>query len=144
MRLSGLADALFYQYGDELEKIGLSLKDCEGQTFSVRLDQALKIYKTKLEECTQKLVKELNTNIWYSLKNHTEYLEGKLLELFKDCEDEIFSQISLNIKLDEAITYEVAKQTTITNSYQKLINLKSSIISSLETQIPVEVEQFTS
>jgi len=143
MRLSGLADALFYQYGDELETIGLSLKDCSGQTFSERLDQALKMYKDKLEECTKKLVKELNTNIWYSLKNHAEYLEEKLLELFNDCQDEISSQIAQTIKLDEAIASEVTKQTTITNSYEKLITLKSSIKSSLETQIPVEVEQFT-
>ncbi|MDB9505697.1 dynamin family protein [Microcystis aeruginosa CS-338/01] len=143
MRLSGMADALFYQYGDELEKIGLSLKDCSGQTFSERLDQALKMYKDKLEECTKKLVKELNTNIWYSLKNHAEYLEEKLLELFNDCQDEISSQIAQTIKLDEAIASEVTKQTTITNSYQKLITLQSSIKSSLETQIPVEVEQFT-
>jgi len=143
MRLSGLADALFYQYGDELETIGLSLKDCSGQTFSERLDQALKMYKDKLEQCTKKLVKELNTNIWYSLKNHAEYLEEKLLELFNDCQDEISSQIAQTIKLDEAIASEVTKQTTITNSYEKLITLKSSIKSSLETQIPVEVEQFT-
>ncbi|MDB9414141.1 dynamin family protein [Microcystis aeruginosa] len=143
MRLSGMADALFYQYGDELETIGLSLKDCSGQTFSERLDQALKMYKDKLEECTKKLVKELNTNIWYSLKNHAEYLEEKLLELFNDCQDEISSQIAQTIKLDEAIASEVTKQTTITNSYQKLITLQSSIKSSLETQIPVEVEQFT-
>lgn len=143
MRLSGLADALFYQYGDELETIGLSLKDCSGQTFSERLDQALKMYKDKLEECTKKLVKELNTNIWYSLKNHAEYLEEKLLELFNDCQDEISSQIAQTIKLDEAIASEVTKQTTITNSYEKLITLKSSIMGSLETQIPVEVEQFT-
>jgi GTP-binding protein EngB required for normal cell division len=143
MRLSGMADALFYQYGDELETIGLSLKDCSGQTFSERLDQALKMYKDKLEECTRKLVKELNTNIWYSLKNHAEYLEEKLLELFNDCQDEISSQIAQTIKLDEAIAAEVTKQTTITNSYQKLITLQSSIKSSLETQIPVEVEQFT-
>ncbi|MFM8298863.1 MAG: hypothetical protein ACKN9A_10815, partial [Microcystis aeruginosa] len=143
MRLSGMADALFYQYGDELETIGLSLKDCSGQTFSERLDQALKMYKDKLEECTKKLVQELNTNIWYSLKNHAEYLEEKLLELFNDCQDEISSQIAQTIKLDEAIASEVTKQTTITNSYQKLITLQSSIKSSLETQIPVEVEQFT-
>ncbi|MDB9433992.1 dynamin family protein [Microcystis aeruginosa] len=143
MRLSGMADALFYQYGDELETIGLSLKDCSGQTFSERLDQALKMYKDKLEECTKKLVKELNTNIWYSLKNHAEYLEEKLLELFNDCQDEISSQIAQTIKLDEAIASEVTKQTMITNSYQKLITLQSSIKSSLGTQIPVEVEQFT-
>ena len=30
MRLSGMNDALFYEYGDELETIGLSLKDCSG------------------------------------------------------------------------------------------------------------------
>ncbi len=143
MRLSGMADALFYQYGDELETIGLSLKDCSGQTFSERLDQALKMYKDKLEECTKKLVKELNINIWYSLKNHAEYLEEKLLEIFNDCQDEISSQIAQTIKLDEAIASEVTKQTTITNSYQKLITLQSSIKSSLGTQIPVEVEQFT-
>lgn len=143
MRLSGMADALFYQYGDELETIGLSLKDCSGQTFSERLDQALKMYKDKLEECTKKLVKELNPNICYSLKNHAEYLEEKLLELFNDCQDEISSQIAQTIKLDEAIASEVTKQNTITNSYQKLITLQSSIKSSLETQIPVEVEQFT-
>jgi hypothetical protein len=101
------------------------------------------MYKDKLEECTRKLVKELNTNIWYSLKNHAEYLEEKLLELFNDCQDEISSQIAQTIKLDEAIAAEVTKQTTITNSYQKLITLQSSIKSSLETQIPVEVEQFT-
>ena len=101
------------------------------------------MYKDKLEECTKKLVKELNPNILYSLENHAEYLEEKLLELFNDCQDEISSQIAQTIKLDEAIASEVTKQTTITNSYEKLITLKSSIMGSLETQIPVEVEQFT-
>jgi len=70
-------------------------------------------------------------------------LEEKLLELFKDCQGKISSQIAQTTELDEAIASEVTKQTTITNSYEKLITLKSSIKSSLGTQIPVEVEQFT-
>lgn len=62
---------------------------------------------------------------------------------FEDCQDEIFSQIAQTIKLAQVIASEVTKQTTITNSYQKLITLKSSLMSSLETKIPVEVEQLT-
>jgi len=69
----------------------------------------------------------LNPNICYSLKNHAEYLEEKLLELFKDCQGKISSQIAQTTELDEAIASEVTKQTTITNSYEKLITLKSSI-----------------
>lgn len=127
MRLSGLSDALFSQYGDKLHEIGESLKDCSGQTFSERLDQALKMYKDKLEEYIRETIQELNPNILYSLKNHAEYLEEKLLELFKDCQGKISSQIAQTTELDEAIASEVTKQTTITNSYEKLITLKSSI-----------------
>lgn len=101
------------------------------------------MYKDKLEECTKKLVKELNPNILYSLENHGEYLEEKLLELFKDCQGKISSQIAQTTELNEAIASAVTKQTTITDSYEKLITLKSLIKSILETQIPVEVEQFT-
>jgi GTPase Era involved in 16S rRNA processing len=128
MRLSGLADALFSQYADKLNEIGASLKDCSGQTFSEYLDQAIEMYENKLIEYITEAIKDLNRNIWYSLKNHAEYLKEKLVELFKDCRGKISSQIAQTTELNEAIASEVTKQTTMTNGYEKLITLKSSII----------------
>ena len=130
MRLSGLADALLYPYGQELQKLGLSLEVEEGKTYSSQLEKVLKMYKTELDKLTHNLVTKLNENLRLSLKNHTEYLEKTLLELFDSQQNEIISQISRNINLDNAIADEVKKQGVITGSYAQLINLKNEVISS--------------
>ena len=88
------------------------------------------MYKTELDKLTHNLVTKLNENLRLSLKNHTEYLEKTLLELFDSQQNEIISQISRNINLDNAIADEVKKQGVITGSYAQLINLKNEVISS--------------
>ena len=131
MRLNGLADALLHAYGKELQRLGLSLEDEEGKTFSERLEKILILYKTSLDELTVSMVKDLNDNIRLSLKNHTEYLEVKLLQLFDRQENSIIAQISRNTHLDNAIADETNKQQLISNSYTQLTALKNEVMSSL-------------
>ncbi|MGK7942155.1 MAG: dynamin family protein [Crocosphaera sp.] len=134
MRLNGLADALFYQYGEKLEEIGLNIKQCEGQTLAERIDNVLVMYKTELDKFTRNLVLELNKNIRRSLKNHTEYLHEALLELFEESRNKIISQVARNINLNDAIKTEMKKQQIITSNYAELVKLKTVILSSLGNQ----------
>lgn len=147
MRLSGLADALFYQYGSELQRIGLNLKDCQEQELSEsdkllrtkirsdklkEIEKVLQMYQTKLEEFIETIVIPLNQNIRRTLENHTEDLEKELLELFDNYQDEITKKIARNINLDAVIIEEVTKQKTITDSYVRLVNLRRAILENPE------------
>ncbi|MFM7790723.1 MAG: hypothetical protein ACKO90_22250, partial [Microcystis panniformis] len=126
------ADALFYQYGSELQRIGLNLKDCQEQELSEsdkllrtkirsdklkEIEKVLQMYQTELEEFIETIVIPLNQNIRRTLENHTKDLEKDLLELFDNYQDEITKKIARNINLDGLIIEELTKQKTITDSY---------------------------
>jgi hypothetical protein len=147
MRLSGLADALFYQYGSKLQSIGLNLKDCQEQELSEsdkllrtktrsdklkEIEKVLQMYQTELEEFIETIVIPLNQNIRRTLENHTKDLEKELLKLFDNYQDEITKKIARNINLDGLIIEELTKQKTITDSYVKLVNLKRAILENPE------------
>jgi Dynamin family len=133
MRLKGVADALFNVYGKEVDKIGSQLYQCQGDTFSIRLEQALKLYKDGMYNLTSTLAKELNYSMRLSLKNHSEDLEQELISLFDTSRDSIIKQIASNINLDRTVAAETKRQTAITEGYKKLIELKVSIIGQLNS-----------
>jgi hypothetical protein len=142
MRLKGVADALFQIYGKEVDKIGSELYQCQGDTFSTRLEQALKMYKDGMYKLTNTLSSELNYSMRLSIKNHSEDLEQELINLFDTASDSITKQIARNINLKDTVAAETKKQTAIANGYKKLIELKSAIMGNIITDsnnnIPLE------
>ncbi|MEM9213824.1 MAG: hypothetical protein AAGD25_05710 [Cyanobacteria bacterium P01_F01_bin.150] len=127
MRLNGLADSLFYNYGKKLEEIGLSLHECAGNTREERINSALNKYKDELKIFIKELVDDLNKYISISVKNHVEQLEKDLVNLIKDWHEPIRRQVARKIKMSEAIAHEQQKQMAIKNSYTELINLTNSL-----------------
>lgn len=127
MRLNGLADSLFYDYGDELERIGLSLKDCTGSSLDERTDAALDKYKSELIAFVKGLVGELNKFICGSVKNHVEYLEKDLAQLLKQQSELITTQVARQIKVSEAVALENKKRMAVKSNYTALINLHSEL-----------------
>ena len=127
MRLHGLADSLFYDYGEELERIGLSLKECTGTSLDERTDAALDKYKSELITFIKGLVDELNKYICGSVKNHVEYLEEDLTQLLKQQSEVITTQVARKIKVSEAVALEQKKRTAVKNSYATFVNLRSEL-----------------
>jgi len=129
MRLNGLADGLFYEYGKELQSLGSRLKECQNENVSEYLNKILEMYKTELDKFVEKLVPELNKNLKLSLKNHIEYLEKELLRLIDDEESRhsIRGQIRRNLKLADLVKKEIEKQTIFTKSYEELLKLRSAV-----------------
>jgi GTPase Era involved in 16S rRNA processing len=128
MRLKGVADALFNVYGQEVDKIGSKLYQCQGDTLSTRIEQALKTYKDGMYSLTSTLAKELNYSMRLSIKNHSEDLEQELISLFDTSRDSIIKQIASSINLDLTVAAEEKRQIAIAEGYKKLTELKISII----------------
>jgi GTPase Era involved in 16S rRNA processing len=127
MRLNGLADSLFFTYGDELDRIGLSLKDCEGNTLEKRIGSALEKYKTELIKFTRGLVADLNKYVRRSVKNHAEYLEKDLLKLLDEQRERIITQIAQKINVSEAIAFEEQRRNVVKKSRSTLVNLSNEL-----------------
>ncbi|AFZ04575.1 dynamin family protein [Calothrix sp. PCC 6303] len=127
MRLKGLADALFFQYGDEIERISFSLNECQGATFEERVGSALEKYKNELKKFIRSLVDDLNKYVRRSVKNHTQYVEQELLKLFVDERERIVIQIANKINLSEVTVFEQQKKSIISNSYNILTDLKRQL-----------------
>ncbi|MBD2215161.1 dynamin family protein [Nostoc linckia FACHB-104] len=127
MRLNGLADALFFNYGDEIDRIGLSLNECLGDNLEQRISFALEKYKSELITFIRNLVNDLNKYVRRSVKNHAEYIEEELLKLFFDERERIIIQIAHKINLSEAVAYEQQKQDIIRTSYDTLAKLKDEL-----------------
>jgi GTP-binding protein EngB required for normal cell division len=127
MRLNGLADSLFFTYGDELDRIGLSLKDCEGNTLEKRIGSALEKYKTELIKFTRGLVADLNKYVRRSVKNHAEYLEKDLLKLLDEQRERIITQIAQKINVSEAIAFEEQRRNIVKKSRSILVNLSNEL-----------------
>jgi GTPase Era involved in 16S rRNA processing len=131
MRLRGVADALFYKYGEEIDKVGSNLREYQTEPFYAWLDLVLKKYKTEVTKLVEELSKNLNYWIRLSIKNHAEDLEQELIELFDRSRSSIASQIARSINLDNTVADETKKQMVITQEHNKLNELKSSILKSL-------------
>jgi len=127
MRLNGLADSLFFTYGDELDRIGLSLKDCQGDTLEKRISSALERYKSELIKFTRGLVADLNKYVRRSVKNHAEYLEKDLLKLLDDQRERVITQIAQKINVSEAIAFEEQRRNIVKKSYAILVNLSNEL-----------------
>lgn len=127
MRLNGLADSLFFTYGDELDRIGLSLKDCEGNTLEKRIASALEKYKTELIKFTRGLVADLNKYVRRSVKNHAEYLEKDLLKLLDEQRERIITQIAQKINVSEVIAFEEQRRNVVKKSRSILLNLNNEL-----------------
>jgi len=128
MRLNGLADSLFYNYGKELERIGLlGLNESKGNSLEERTDAALNKYKGELIQFMQKLVNDLNEYICGSFKNHVEYLEEELLQLLYQWQELITMQVARKVKVSEAVALEQQKRTVIKNSFVSLVKIANEL-----------------
>jgi GTPase Era involved in 16S rRNA processing len=128
MRLNGLADSLFFSYGDEINRIDLSsIKDNQGNTLEERISNALNIYQSELISLTKNLVNDLNKQVRRSVKNHAEYLKKELLLLVDAQKERIITQIAQKVNVSEAIAFEQQKRNVVRNSYVTLINLSNEL-----------------
>ena len=127
MRLNGLADSLFYKYGEELERIGLSLNECQGESLEQRVDAALKKYSDDLIQFTKNLVNDLGRYTRRSFKNHAEYLEQELLQTFDTQRDIILVQIARKVRVSESVRLEEQKRNAVKSTYSLLVNLNNAL-----------------
>lgn len=126
MRLNGLADRLFFEFASQLEVIGFSLKDCQGDNLEKRLDLALKKYSDGLKEFLRKFSREIDRSLRSNVKNHAEYIQKQLLHLLADNEDAIAMQILRHLDESE-IAAEVQKQKLVTAAYSDLVQLRNHL-----------------
>lgn len=127
MRVNGLADALFYEYGDEFEKISLSSQEYEGKTPDVQIDEALQRYSAELVNLVENLVIKLNQSLRRSVKNHTRSLEEDLVKIIDERRVSISTQIFRKVKISEAVAHEVQKRDVIGKSYAGLLRLEDAL-----------------
>jgi hypothetical protein len=127
MRVNGLADALFYEYGDEFEKISLSSQEYEGKTPDVQIDEALQRYSAELVNLVENLVVKLNQSLRRSVKNHTRSLEEDLVKIIDERRVSISTQIFRKVKISEAVAHEVQKRDVIGKSYAGLLRLEDAL-----------------
>lgn len=125
IRINGLADSVLYAYGEKMERIGLTLQECQGNTLEERITLALKKYEEELKIFITEIAKDINKYIRRSIKNHTEDVEDELLKIIEDGQGSIFTEIYQNIKVSEAIANKTKKRTLIINSYSKLVQLRN-------------------
>lgn len=127
MRLNGVADILFCSYGQDIEKVGLRLVECTGETLEKRIVVALEKYKTESIRIIQCLAGSLNAAIQNSVKNHTEFLEENLIQLFDSEKRAISLEVSRNLKLSEEVAFEIRRQATISSAYQIIFELEHQV-----------------
>ncbi len=142
LRFKGVSDYLFYDYGDEIDEIGLTLKDSvkktenkskkipPSQKTKVRdesLNQVLIKYQKGLCEYIAELGGDVRKYSNRSVKNYVEELEEDLLNLLDKEQDKIFKQITVILDsssdMDSEIDAEVKKQEAIRNASETLKRL---------------------
>lgn len=130
MRLYGLADKLFSDYDQKLEAIALSLKEIQAQTRDEFINRAFQHYEEELAEYINQLTKDINSDIKRSIKNHAEYLQDELMDIFKQDEHNLYiqdirQQMLLYLKNSDVMEAERRRQATIHQAYQALDAIRS-------------------
>lgn len=132
MRLYGLADAIFHEYGKKLEGIaGDAIKTPDG-LLEARLDTALKLYQDRLIKYADELIEAINVGMRRSVRNHAVYLKDELLKIFEPTEynphiKHIRQQISRQVKVSETIAAELARQEMVQRIYNDLSKLSEGL-----------------
>ncbi|MCC5616455.1 hypothetical protein LC605_15525, partial [Nostoc sp. CHAB 5836] len=128
MRFNGLADFLFFNYGDKIYEIGKNfISSIENEPHETIIDGALKTYEKELKKFTKELKNDINKYVARSLKNHTEYLENELLNILIEQREFIVQQITRKINISEIATFEKNRRNTINNAYSVLTQLSNEL-----------------
>lgn len=127
MRLHGLADYLFYQFGETMQEIGFSLGSIKAPSLDESIDAALQLYRDGLREFITKLPTEINRGIAYCVENHVDYLEQELGRLLEEQSDTINRQIARSVNVNETVALQQQRRNTIVKSYEDLIRLRKEL-----------------
>jgi len=123
MRLEGLGDSLFFDFGEMFDQIGSQLWEAQGEDFDERVGAALEKYQQEGVAITRKMADRLNLYVQRSLKNHAETLEKELLSILKLRDASVFNQVMRRLNIDETVALEERRRDTIRHAYLTLINL---------------------
>lgn len=123
LRLEGLADSLFFDFGAMFDQIGRELWAAQGEDFDERVGAALEKYQQEALGITRKLVNRLNLHVQRSLKNHAETLEKELLRILRLRRASVLSQVTLRLNVSETVALEERRRDTVRHAYLTLVNL---------------------
>lgn len=141
MRISGVADIIFFDLGDKFQDIGFELKNLLKETEqsfddseqdnndNELIESALDQYRQELTKFMSSLKPDINKYINRSIKNHVEYLDEELPKLLNanPNKDAITLKIRENLEKSKTVENEIQKKEVITAAYQKLIALQQSL-----------------
>jgi GTP-binding protein EngB required for normal cell division len=123
MRLQGLGDSLFFDFGEMFDQIGRQLWEAQDEEFDERVGAALEKYQQETVGITRKLVARLNLYAQRGLKNHAEMLERELLRTLHLRRASVLSKVSRRLNISETVALEERRRDIIRQTYLKLVNL---------------------
>lgn len=122
IKLHDLADYLLYDYGKTLDNIALNLQSPTASSDEL-VNNALQKYREGLKRYADDLKDRINKYMAVAIKNHAEYLEKELIDLFDKMQESITGQITESANFSKEIEREQKKQSLIKDSSDKLNNI---------------------